>query len=242
MKSLNSVIEKEFSLNKKIYELLFDGIKNGLKDFYDQKEQSKWPFINYPTAKITHPWIRIVCINNAIIQLVKENPDLEIRWDIESIGSYQYIILTLEKENIKITISSVENAGDLPNESEYRADLAIGNDRLNPQQTLFEISFDESLPKALTLTYNGKNGAIPEFVRLGATTSNQDTWIYEIDLSEAIQTLTSEMQQEETSVSTLSFRKDVEKPIFKLKVDIQNDTDNEDIPLPFKRQSEDEAK
>ncbi|MGN7300330.1 hypothetical protein [Ferdinandcohnia sp. SAFN-114] len=239
---MNSIIEKEFSLNKKIYELLFNGIKNGLKDFYDQKEQSKWPFINYPTAKITHPWVRIVCINNAIIQLVKENPELGIRWDIESIGSYQYIILTLEKENIKMTISSVENAGDLPNESEYRADLAIGNDRLNPQQTLFEISFDKSLPKALTLTYNGKNGATPEFVRLGATTSNQDMWIYQLDIVEAIHTITSETQQEESSVSALPFKEDVQKPTVKLKVDIQSDTDEEDIPLPFKKKREDEAK
>jgi hypothetical protein len=241
VKSLKNVIEKEFSLNNKIYELLFDGIKNGLKDFYDQKEQCKWPFINYPTAKITYPWIRIVCINHAINQLVKENPDLGIISDIKITGSYQYILLTLEKENIKITISSVENSGDLPNESEYRADLAIGNDRFNPQQTLFEISFDESLPKSLTLTYNGKNGPIPEFVRLGATNSEQDMWIYEIDLAERVNNATAETEQEESPVLPLSFKEDIQTPTVKLKVDVQDYADGEDIPLPFKKQREDNA-
>lgn len=231
-------IESEFKLTQEIYELLFNGIKNGLKDFYNQKEEKNWAFIDYPTSKITLPWIRLVCINNAFIKLIADNPLLGITYEIVSTGSYEYIILTLDKENMKITISSVDKAGDLPNESEYRSDLAIGNDRYDPQQTLFEVEFDEELPKSLILTYNGKNGPIPNFVNLGAITSEQNRWIYELDIVELI----SKKDLESQFISDSADTENGQTSTVKLRVNIQDEVDEQEIPLPLKGTKEGKAK
>lgn len=230
MNLLNPIVEKEFALDERVYDLLLRGIKLGLKDFYDQKEKKAWPFIEYPTSKITFPWIRIVCINNAIDSLTKESPDLEITSEIKRIAGYEYILLTLEKENIKITISSVDKAGDLPEASEYRADLAAGNDRFNPQETLFEVIYDELLPKSLVVTYNGKKGAIPDFIRIGATTSEQNTWIYEMDLSTRTTKTTIEKKKDTSTKSN----QDTQKSPIKLQVNVQRKEKDEVVPLTIK--------
>ena len=177
---LENNLEEEYFLDENEINLITTGINNGLERFYIERDNRT----HLVTEKNYLSRQRTAYVNDAIYSLAKKSTDSSITVELKNAGiSYEYVLLTFNKRNIKVTFSPVENLRDLPDYSEYRSNLAFGNSPFDPQLSLFLDPEPKNIYKSLIVTYNGKNGPTPNFILIGATNPQQDKWIYLSDLT-----------------------------------------------------------
>lgn len=176
-------LQNEFYLNDREKQLIINGIKLGLSRFYSEREGK--PEILTEKNFISRQ--RASYVFDSIYHLANQHPELNIIAEIRNAGlSYEYVLLVLEDRNIMITFSQVKHHDDLPEYSEYRSEYTVGNGRLNPQLSFFDEmeSINVKKYKHLIVTYNGASGPNPDFIWIGATTREQNSWIYHQDLKD----------------------------------------------------------
>lgn len=174
-------LKEEFYLAIDEKKLIINGIKKGLRRFYQEREGK--PLIVTEKNFISRQ--RASYVFDAIYHLAHQQNNPSITAEIRNAGlNYEYVLLILEERNVIVTFSQVKNREDLPEHSEYRSEYTEGNVRLNPQLSFFEElgSLHLKKYKHLIVTYNGANGKEPEFIWIGATNRSQNLWIYHEDL------------------------------------------------------------
>lgn len=174
-------VPAECRLEKEVCSLITKGIKNGLNRFYNDKDHLREGEVltadNYLSRK------RTSCVFDAIYYLAEQSK-LPLSAKISKAGwSYQYVLLRHEVKDLIITFCHTKRPGDLPDFSEYRADLAEGNKALVEQISFWPDEINKDLDKSIIVTYNGANGRIPSFVRYGAVTTDQNHWIFQADIT-----------------------------------------------------------
>ncbi|MGE8205705.1 hypothetical protein ACQKP0_14205 [Heyndrickxia sp. NPDC080065] len=179
-------LHHEFYLSDQEKLIIIKGIKLGLSRFY--RERVGKPEILTEKNFISRQ--RASYVFDSIYHHANQHPELNIIAEVRNAGlSYEYVLLVLEDRDIIITFSQVKHHDDLPEYSEYRSEYTGGNGRLNPQLSFFEEIASNHVKKYkhLIVTFNGANGPNPDFIWIGATTREQNAWIYHQDLTEGLQ-------------------------------------------------------
>ncbi|MCC3357185.1 hypothetical protein [Bacillus sp. REN16] len=171
----------EFYLSSVERQIIIKGIKRGLERFYKDREGksvliTERNFISRQRASY---------VFDSIYHIANQHPELNVTPEIRTAGlSYEYVSLFFETRKIVVTFSQVKRPEDLPEYSEYRNEYTEGNRLYNPQLSFFreEDEFNLKIYKHLVVTFNGTHGADPLFIWIGATTPEQNAWIYHEEL------------------------------------------------------------
>ncbi|WP_449540332.1 hypothetical protein [Ferdinandcohnia sp. Marseille-Q9671] len=177
-------IRNEFYLSRTEKLLIVQGIKRGLERFYKEKGTS-----SIITSRNFISRQRASYVFDSIYHLANQHPELQVTPEIRTAGlSYEYVSLFFEHRNIVVTFSQVKRPEDLPEYSEYRNEYTEGNRLYNPQLSFFREEEERNLKiyKHLVVTFNGSHGPDPLFVWIGATTPEQNAWIYHEDMVEEL--------------------------------------------------------
>ncbi|MDR4886080.1 hypothetical protein RGU12_00790 [Fredinandcohnia sp. QZ13] len=172
----------EFYLSSAEKQLILKGIRNGLERFYKDREGksalvTERNFISRQRASY---------VFDSIYHIANQHPELNVSPEIRTAGlSYEYVSLFFETRKIVVTFSQVKRPEDLPEYSEYRNEYTEGNRLYNPQLSFFreEDEFNLNIYKHLVVTFNGSHGPDPLFIWIGATTPEQNAWIYHEELT-----------------------------------------------------------
>lgn len=175
----------EFYLSNSEKELIIYGIRRGLQRFYKEREGKS----NIITERNFISRQRASYIFDSIYHLADQHPELNVTPEIKTAGlSYEYVLLFFEDRSIVVTFSQVKRPEDLPEYSEYRTEYTEGNRLYNPQLSFFreDDEYNLKIYKHLVVTYNGSHGPDPLFIWIGATTPEQNAWIYHEDITEGV--------------------------------------------------------
>ncbi len=175
----------EFYLSSAERQIIITGIKRGLERFYKDREGK--PDLITERNFISRQ--RASYVFDSIYHIANQHPELNVTPEIRTAGlSYGYVSLFFETRKIVVTFSQVKRPEDLPEYSEYRNEYTEGNRLYNPQLSFFreEDEYHLKIYKHLVVTYNGSHGPDPLFVWIGATTPEQNAWIYHEELNESV--------------------------------------------------------
>jgi hypothetical protein len=205
-------LSKEFYLSDQEKLLIVKGIRQGLERFYKERDGKAELLTerNYLSRQ------RSSYVYDSLYHLTNQHPELNVTAEIRNAGlSYKYVLLVFEDRNIMLTVSQVNQKEDLPEYSEYRSEFAEGNGIYNQQLSFFkhEAPYKARIYKHLIVTYNGSHGPVPDFIWIGATTPEQDSWIYHQNLTEGLRS--DVLQQDNLSVQEATTDPAKAKPAFK---------------------------
>ncbi|HEU4962820.1 MAG TPA: hypothetical protein VFV52_03035 [Bacilli bacterium] len=188
--------------------LFSEAIKEGLQDF-----QVKMAMLDgYITVNILAPWLRTVCVNQAIYTAIKGNPELGMTVEVCIAGAYHFLKVTIPDRNLVVLLKHLPTEEEVPDYSEYRAQFCGSNQhRLQaegkvimeePKQLQFnfgDFQLEDALinddplelPFCLVVTYDGRKGADTDVFQ-GALTPDLAKWIFKSKI-------TNQSMQPETS-------------------------------------------
>ncbi|WP_142255340.1 hypothetical protein [Bacillus sinesaloumensis] len=172
----------EFYLSSAERQLIIKGIREGLERFYSDRDGKP----NLVTERNFISRQRASYVFDSVYSLANQHPELNVTPEIRTAGlSYEYVSLFFETRKIVVTFSQVKRPEDLPEYSEYRNEYTEGNRLYNPQLSFFREEEEKTLKayKHLVVTFNGSHGPDPLFVWIGATTPEQNAWIYHEELN-----------------------------------------------------------
>ncbi|MHB8280004.1 MAG: hypothetical protein ACYDIA_20490 [Candidatus Humimicrobiaceae bacterium] len=196
MKNLDgeSFLEKEFpkSLRSKFIPI-FKNAYDATNQFVESEEMFNWE-----EQKNIKPHIRRMAVEFQLKKMI-ETGNLNIAYGIKENSANNFTYMELYTENSISTICQVKGANQYPRDSLFRNNLSLSNQlRFNFLEPEFN---NETNKKYLILTHGGD--LTPEFINIGIPSSENNRFIYKINLLEEIYAIDNGMIYKEENIVEL---------------------------------------
>lgn len=210
--SVESLIEQDFS--QRIRSSLVFSINEGYRFFAEHIEKND--FLQQISARKSYGYIK-----NAIIDIVLKKEinrsGIPLTYREEKVRGYTYLVL--QTNHADMTISKVNTPAGLPPKAKNRQFRSEVNYELNKQLSLFkyeqQVKEKIIIPKKyyLILTHGGKALDKPEFIKLGAISPTQKSWLgHQYDLTNVFRLIQTEpFSNEEEEEINLELHEELKK-------------------------------